>query len=304
MKTWQRILVYTLLIVSALGIAGVIAFVVPPRGDRICEEIHLSVSDFDEYRFVTTAGIEQHLKSKGLYPIGTPLSEIDLSEIETSIGEISLIKEAVSYFDSQGNLNISVTQRVPLFRVKTANGDFYVDTDRKRMPTSRRYTAHVPLVTGNVHPEFATAELFDFMLYLSGESRWATAFTQVYVYPNNEVELVPRVGNFIIEMGDLSRYPQKLYKLDVFLDKIPKYKPWDAYSSINLKYKDKVVCTPLKSGDNKQADTTKTKTDTTKTNDYGTEYICSGRPGREQNPYDGCHAKQRGQAPHNKFRAG
>lgn len=243
MKTWQRILVYTLLIVSALGIAGVIAFVVPPRGDRICEEIHLSVSDFDEYRFVTTAGIEQHLKSKGLYPIGMPLSEIDLSEIETSIGEISLIKEAVSYFDSQGNLNISVTQRVPLFRVKTANGDFYVDTDRKRMPTSRRYTAHVPLVTGNVDPEFATAELFDFMLYLSGESRWATAFTQVYVYPNNEVELVPRVGNFIIEMGDLSRYPQKLYKLDVFLDKIPKYKPWDAYSSINLKYKDQVVCT-------------------------------------------------------------
>lgn len=243
MKAWQYVLIAVMGTIVSVGLVVMLWFIVPSRADNVCSEIDLEVTDWDEHQFVTVGSIERHLKSAGLYPVGKRVSEISLAEIERAVGELSLVKEAVCYFDSDGRLSIKATQRVPLYRVKDVNNDYYVDTDRKKMPTSIRYTTHVPIVTGNVNAEFAIEELFDFMSYISSADRWATAFTQVYVYPDNEVELVPRVGNFIIAMGSLDRYEEKLYKLDVFLDKMPKYKPWDEYSVINLKYKNQVVCT-------------------------------------------------------------
>lgn len=228
--------------VTAVGLGVVMSVVVPDRGERVCEGVVCEVRDGDEYEFVSAEGIERYLKGSGLYPVGKRLGEIGLSEIEGKIGEMSMVKEARCYFDARGWLHVAVMQRVPLYRVKCTNGDYYVDRDRKRMPTSVRWTAYVPVVSGTVSEEFATGELFDFMCYVTGESRWASAFTQVCVYPDNSVELIPRVGNFVVVMGELDRYVQKLEKLDVFMDRVYRYKSWGEYSVINLEYRDQVVC--------------------------------------------------------------
>lgn len=243
MKSWQYILTTAVAAAVAIGLLVVLATVVPLRNNKICKEIEIEVRDFDEYRFTSAAIVEQHLKSSGRYPAGKLASEIDLAEIERTISELSVVKRAVCYFDNSGNMKIEITQRRPLFRVKSVNKDYYVDDDRKRMDTSIRFSAYVPVVTGNVNDEFAVTELYDFIEYVTGSGRWASAFTQIYVYPDNSVELIPRVGNFTIEFGTLDRYREKLGKLDLFLEKMPRYKSWNEYSTINLEYKDQVVCT-------------------------------------------------------------
>lgn len=242
MKRWQYGIIWTFEVVIIIALSIVISVVVPDREEKVCNEISFEVTDYDKYQFITTERIEQHLKSTGTNPIGEKTSDIDLSEIERAVSSLNLVKEAVCYFDTEGRLNIKASQRVPLFRVKSANGDYYVDSDRQLMPTSIRYTAHVPVVTGNVDQTFATTELYDFIRFIVNDSRWKSAFTQIYVYPDNEVELIPRVGNFIIDMGRLDRYEAKLNKLDIFLDKVPRYKSWNEYSEIDLKYRDQVVC--------------------------------------------------------------
>lgn len=63
------------------------------------------------------------------------------------------------------------------------------------------------------------------------------------MFPNKEVELIPRVGRFRIVLGSLDDFEEKLNKLRLFYDQaIPKV-GWDKYSVIDLKYKNQIVCT-------------------------------------------------------------
>ena len=224
------------------GLVVVLTFVVPKNGDRKCENIHLIVSDYEHFKFISDKDVSFQLQNSGVYPVGKQHSKIDLTEMEESLLKLNMVKSVKCYFANNGDVNVSVTQRVPVFRVKEEGRDYYIDNERKRMPTSIKFSAYVPIVTGNVNFDFAVSELYDFVVYLQSESRWRSAFTQIYVYPDNKVELVPRVGDFIIKMGSLDRYEAKLKKLDKFLKVLPKYHSWDKYSVINLEFRDQVVC--------------------------------------------------------------
>ncbi|MBQ8722320.1 MAG: hypothetical protein IJY67_09315 [Paludibacteraceae bacterium] len=242
MKVWQKIL-FTILIASiVIGLVCFIAFIVPSADTQKCENIHLVVSDYDDFKFISDKDVSAQLQNSGVYPVGKLHSEIDLTEIEQSLLKLNMVKSVKCYFATNGDVNVSVTQRVPVFRVMEGVGSYYIDNERKRMSTSIKFSAYVPVVTGNVNFEFATTNLYDFVVYLQSESRWRSAFTQIYVYPDNKVDLVPRVGDFVVKMGSLERYESKLEKLDKFLKVLPKYHSWDKYSVINLEFKDQVVC--------------------------------------------------------------
>ena len=242
MKLWHKILFSVLITLLVGGLVVVLAFVVPSNDTKKCENIHLSVTDYDDFKFISDNDVRLQLQNSGVYPVGKLHSDIDLTEMEASLLKLSMIKSVKCYFATNGDVNVAVTQRVPVFRVMEEGRSYYIDNERKRMSTSIKFSAYVPVVTGNVNFEFATTNLYDFIVYLQSESRWRSAFTQIYVYPDNKVELVPRVGDFIIKMGSLDRYEAKLKKLDKFLKVLPKYHSWDKYSVINLEFKDQVVC--------------------------------------------------------------
>ena len=242
MKLWHKILFSVLITLLVGGLVVVLTFVVPKNGDRKCENIHLIVSDYEQFKFISDKDVSFQLQNSGVYPVGKQHSDIDLTEMEESLLKLNMVKSVKCYFANNGDVNVSVTQRVPVFRVKEEGRDYYIDNERKRMPTSIKFSAYVPIVTGNVNFDFAVSELYDFVVYLQSESRWRSAFTQIYVYPDNKVELIPRVGDFRIELGTLERYEAKLGKLEKFLKVLPKYHSWDKYSVINLEYKDQVVC--------------------------------------------------------------
>jgi len=242
MKVWQKIL-FTILIASiVIGLVCFIAFIVSSADTKKCENIHLVVSDYDDFKFISDKDVSAQLQNSGVYPVGKLHSEIDLTEMEQSLLKLNMIKSVKCYFATNGDVNVSVTLRVPVFRVMEGASSYYIDNERKRMSTSIKFSAYVPVVTGNVNFEFATTNLYDFVVYLQSESRWRSAFTQIYVYPDNKVDLVPRVGDFVVKMGSLERYESKLEKLDKFLKVLPKYHSWDKYSVINLEFKDQVVC--------------------------------------------------------------
>ena len=224
------------------GLVVVIAFVVPSNDTTKCENIHLSVTDYDDFKFISENDVQVQLQNSGVYPVGKLHSDIDLTEMEESLLKLNMVKSVKCYFATNGDVNVAVTQRVPVFRVMEEGRSYYIDNERKRMSTSIKFSAYVPVVTGNVNFEFATTNLYDFIVYLQSESRWRSAFTQIYVYPDNKIELVPRVGDFVIKMGSLNHYESKLKKLDKFLEVLPKYHSWDKYSVINLEFRDQVVC--------------------------------------------------------------
>ena len=111
------------------------------------------------------------------------------------------------------------------------------------MPVSRRYVAHVPVVSGYVEKELAVTDLYKFALFLQENDFWNNQIEQIYVHPDNEVELIPRGGNHRIVLGSFADFEEKLDNLRLFYEKaIPKV-GWEKYSIISLKYKDQIVCT-------------------------------------------------------------
>ena len=122
-------------------------------------------------------------------------------------------------------------------------GSYYVDNLGTTMPISRRYAAHVPIVSGYVEKELAVTDLYKFALFLQENEFWNDQIEQIYVYPDNDIELIPRVGNHRIMLGTLDEFEEKLANLKLFYEQaIPKV-GWEKYSMINLKYKNQIVCT-------------------------------------------------------------
>ena len=131
----------------------------------------------------------------------------------------------------------------PILRVISPRGNYYVDNLGSTMPVSRRYVAHVPVVSGYVEKELAVTDLYKFALFLQENDFWNNQIEQIYVHPDNEVELIPRVGNHRIVLGSFADFEEKLDNLRLFYEKaIPKV-GWEKYSIISLKYKDQIVCT-------------------------------------------------------------
>jgi cell division protein FtsQ len=67
---------------------------------------------------------------------------------------------------------------------------------------------------------------------------------QVYITEDKKFELIPRVGNHIIVLGDISDLDEKLNKLQIFYhDGLNRTGSWNDYSIIDLQYKNQIVCT-------------------------------------------------------------
>ncbi|MBP6934890.1 MAG: cell division protein FtsQ, partial [Paludibacteraceae bacterium] len=105
---------------------------------------------------------------------------------------------------------------------------------------------YVPIVTGNVNSKFIKDKLFDFIVFLQNDKFLRSQIEQIHVCPNMEIELVPRVGQHIIYLGQINGYEEKLERLLIFYEKGLSQTGWNQYTGISLKYKDQVVCTKKK----------------------------------------------------------
>ncbi|MDR1090381.1 MAG: hypothetical protein LBL79_04825 [Prevotella sp.] len=60
--------------------------------------------------------------------------------------------------------------------------------------------------------------------------------------PNQDITLIPRVGDHRIILGDLDGYKERLNKLMTFYRNGLNETGWNKYSVINLKFDKRVVC--------------------------------------------------------------
>ena len=183
------------------------------------------------------------LKKKQLDPRNKPMKSINTELIEEELLKNEMISDIQAYKTPAGIIKLEVIQKMPILRILSANGNYYVDNQGTTMPISSRYVAYVPVVSGYVEKSFAVSGLYKFALFLQENEFWNDQIEQIYVHSDREVELVPRVGNHRIMLGTLDGFEEKLEHLKLFYEQaIPKM-GWEKYSMINLKYKNQIVCT-------------------------------------------------------------
>ena len=200
------------------------------RQDSICQDLQVVVKDSLDKHFVSD-------------PIKRSMADVNTDRIETELLKNEMIAQVEAYKTPSGIIKLEVMQKMPILRIMGVRGSYYVDNLGTTMPISRRYAAHVPIVSGYVEKELAVTDLYKFALFLQENEFWNDQIEQIYVYPDNDIELIPRVGNHRIMLGTLDEFEEKLANLKLFYEQaIPKV-GWEKYSMINLKYKNQIVCT-------------------------------------------------------------
>lgn len=211
--------------------------------DKACRELQVVVKDSLDKHFVSESDLVYILQKAKLNPIKKPLDRINTEKIETELKKNEMIARVEAYKTPSGIVKLEVEQKIPILRVISPRGNFYVDNLGTTMPVSFRYVADVPLVSGYVEKELAVTDLYKFALFLQENEFWNSQIEQIYVHPDSEVELIPRVGNHRIVLGSFDNFEEKLDNLRLFYDKVIPKTGWEKYSIINLKYKDQIVCT-------------------------------------------------------------
>lgn len=212
--------------------------------ERICSDFNITTISQNSSGMLALNEIEKLIDSKGLNPYGKSLKEINTYEIEQAVLQNKMVKKANVFITNNGNIHLEIEERKPILRIiSNSNENYYIDEEGERVPLSQLFVADLPLATGNITESFAKTGLYAFAKFLHENKFWNNQIEQIIVLPNEELKIIPRVGNHDIILGKIDNFQNKLTKLKTFYEKGLSEVGWNRYSVINLKYDKQVVAT-------------------------------------------------------------
>ena len=236
------------------------------RGQDVmpCSEVKVVIKDTLGHNFVEESEIMDLVNNKFGSLKGKPLSSINISLLEKIINTNPFISDAEVFSTIDGKVNIEVKQRIPVVRIVNLKDEsFYIDDQGVFMPLSDDYTARVIVANGFIFDTESERkvtvfngekidtslklsridEIFHVADYIYHDDFWSAQIEQIYINLNGDIELIPRVGNQNIVLGNSGGLEKKLDKLFLFYHEGLNKTGWSKYKTINLKYEGQVVCT-------------------------------------------------------------
>ncbi len=240
----KRILLsLVMLLVIAYLVVAITAFNRKPAG-QVCRDVELIIKDTVYAGFITKKEVATLLDTKGINPVGKKMERIRTKTLEKELSKHPLIDQVECYKTPSSKIHVEVTQRIPILRVMSANGDnYYLDNKGTVMPPDAKCVAHLAIVTGNVEKSFAMRDLYKFGVFLQKNSFWNAQIEQIHVLPDKNIELVPRVGDHVIYLGKLDDFERKLKRVKVFYEKGLNKVGWNKYSRISVEFGNQIICT-------------------------------------------------------------
>lgn len=243
---WFILLAYLLLIMR---------FSSSERKAEVCEDFHVFIDG--NHGFINNDIVDSLLISNNIALIDEKISELNFWEIEKALETHPAILNADIYNDYYGNIFININQRDPIARVITRNNSsFYIDTEGEVLPLVRHYTAHVPVISGNIPEDiklshdnentesdylYSIQDLYKLIRYLNNHDLWKHNIVQIYVNEYEELEVVPILGDYVINIGNSLDYEYKFKKLEIFYKNVFNKIDWNLYSVVDLRYSNQVI---------------------------------------------------------------
>lgn len=234
-----------------------------------CKDIKIKISGIEnaEEKFVDENDIRNTIKSIcNENPIGKTISSFNLSKIESELEKSKWVKNAELFFDNNNILKVSLQEREPVARVFTLTGtSFYIDTALAMLPLSDKLSARLPVFTGfpsdNVVLSAADSLLLggikNISISIQKDSFRMAMIEQVDITPQRTFEMIPKIGNHLIEFGYAEDIEEKFNKLQLFYKQVIVKTGWSKYSVINVEYKNQLVAR-RKGAEDKTADSVRT----------------------------------------------
>ncbi|WP_312750807.1 cell division protein FtsQ/DivIB [Epilithonimonas hominis] len=169
------------------------------------------------------------------------IGDVKIPELEKKINEIPFVDSANVYMNLNGNLNVDIKQRIPIFRLNKNGKDFYVDEKGVEFPISRNFSYPCMLVMGDVDAS-EYQELGQLVEKIDKDDFSKKYFIGIKKEKNN-YNLLTSDGNYKVEIGDLENIDFKVKGFKTFVEKYLVYQNPNKYKKISVKYNNQIVTT-------------------------------------------------------------
>lgn len=247
---WKRLLIGCAWVISLGGLVVLMSFIETKKAGVKCTSVNVSIPG-GQY-FIDKQEVDHIIEVTSHSLVGRPIENINIQELEDKLKANPFIEFAKVYVEMDGVLRVEVSQRQPILRVMNRyDMDFYVDQHGLKIPLSANFTARVLVANGFIDELFTNRvdslhtrlakDLFKTADYIRKDSLWDAQIAQMYVNTDREIELIPRVGNQRILIGNADSLNVKLNNLQAFYKQVLPKVGWDTYKVINVKYTNQVI---------------------------------------------------------------
>lgn len=253
------------LLIAVLSLAMVVGFVIlfvaasQDKQEETCKGIVLSIEANNAQNiYVDTAEIRQFiLDSNALNPIGKSLDQLSSPLLKKKVEEQDWVQRANIYLGKNSLLNIKIIQSVPVARIFKRNGrSFYLTKSGRRIKSITPFGLPLPVFTG--FPEDGKKQKDSLLLcrikkickFIAGNDFWEAQIEQMNINASDEFEMIPRVGDALILLGDGKYFKKKFEKLMTFYQKGLNSIGWGYYDTLDLRFEGQVVAVRKKGAKN------------------------------------------------------
>ena len=219
--------------------------------ELVCSKINVAIQDSLSKSFISKSEIRQMVADSAL---GLRLADINTDAIEKSLTKSGVISTAEAYTSYPDVLNVVVTQREPVVRIKADGSDYYCDRAGYILPVSGAKALELPVVTGHLPVELQPGptegtdaeawlrQLLSFTEKVRNNAYWSEEIEQIEVARDGNMTLYMRKRPFHVLFGSATDLNDKFEKMTVFYKTILPTEEGAAYKVVNIKYKNQIIC--------------------------------------------------------------
>jgi cell division protein FtsQ len=263
----RRVVIISVWILLVAGLFSLLGFAYKAHQSIICDKVDIIIIYNSTDIFMTTNDINDFFTKKAIKIKGAPLSDISTGDIESALYQLPFIESADVYTSIDGNVRMTITQRKPILKVfNKYNQSFYIDDKGRIMPSSENYTAHLPVANGNIPNLYNPSikldvsdstsadtiimqtplyKIFRLAQFISKDDFWKAMVEEIFINGEGDMELFTKIGDQTVIFGDIDNMNEKFENLLIFYKEGLNKIGWKKYKTINLKYKNQVVCSKI-----------------------------------------------------------
>lgn len=246
----KRVLIGLIWVICLGGLVALMSFIDVKKQEMVCRDVKVYIPG-NQY-FVDRDEIDKMLLTGSNTLIGRRIENINIHDLEIRLKANPFIDFARVFVDMDGVISVNIHQRQPILRIiNRFDQHFYVDQNGLKIPMSSNFTARVVVANGFIDELFANRvdtmqtpmarDLYKVANFVHNNPLWDAQIEQIYVSPKREIELIPRVGNQRILLGNADSLENKFRNLLVFYQKAMPKVGWDWYKTLNIKYANQVI---------------------------------------------------------------
>ena len=189
----------------------------------------------------------------------TNVAGVDMPRILKKLDSNPWIESRNAFVDLDGKLNINIKEYEPMLRVFSWQGQsIYLTNDGMVLPSSKQYRPYLLIASGyysfdEINETYRLSDTLELDCMLLNTLHIAKAIqkndftknavSQIYHTQKDEFELVVKGIEAKVIVGDTCQIDDKLRRLEIFTKKKFDTQELSGMITINLKYKNQVVCT-------------------------------------------------------------